>query len=206
MKGLLLKDFIVLKKHALFMIVLVALFAMIPNDSMRMFSVVYASMLPMYAISYDERAKWDRTAATMPYGRKTVVISRYLLALLALIAVLALAALSGWVAGLITLNAFNPGMLLAMASTGFAFPTLVMPMLIKLGVEKGRMYYMLGLAVFVIMIGAFNAIAGDYGQGMIAMIGMQLSGGGLLALTAVVLALFALSARLSIGLYEKRAL
>lgn len=43
--------------------------------------VLFSVMIPMSAIAYDDKAKWDRYALTMPVSRRDLVISKYLLAL-----------------------------------------------------------------------------------------------------------------------------
>ena len=62
----------------IFLVLLVA-FALIPGYSMSAFAVMYAAMLPMTALAYDERSKWDTLAAMMPYSTGALVLSKYLL-------------------------------------------------------------------------------------------------------------------------------
>ncbi|MEA4890523.1 MAG: ABC-2 transporter permease [Clostridiaceae bacterium] len=73
MKGLLLKDYYTLFKQAKIFILLILVFAVMPGESMTSFAVVYAAMLPITALAYDERAKWDSLAAMMPYSVRNIV-------------------------------------------------------------------------------------------------------------------------------------
>ena len=79
MKALLKKDiFCVLKSMKVFLLVIV-LFAAIPGFSASRFAIIYAAMLPLTALAYDERSKWDVLAATMPYSPLQIVLSKYVL-------------------------------------------------------------------------------------------------------------------------------
>ena len=43
--------------------------------------ILFTIMIPMVAMSYDDKSKWDRYALTMPVSRRDMVLSKYLLAL-----------------------------------------------------------------------------------------------------------------------------
>lgn len=65
MKGLVLKDLLVLRKTAMLYLVieLILLTASLFNPAMQMFAILYfiilAMMLPVTALAYDERAGWE---------------------------------------------------------------------------------------------------------------------------------------------------
>lgn len=200
MKGLLIKDFYTLSKHARFMLLVVVVFALMPGSSMGMFAVVYTAMMPMYAMSYDERSKWDHLAAALPYPRRTIVLSRYLLGALLLGAVTLLSMAGGLVYQLLGKGAFSPNTVLGLTAVGLAFQALILPFLFKLGVEKGRMAYIGGLALLVGGTVALNSIT-ETSIPLNAMLNAQ----GALALP-IALALTALSIPISVKLYEKRDL
>ena len=69
MKALLYKDACVLWKQMKFMLVIIAVFCLLPNSfGLNTFFVVYAGlMLPVSLMAYDERAHWDSFAAMLPY-------------------------------------------------------------------------------------------------------------------------------------------
>ena len=79
MKGLLLKDVYTLAKSLRVFLLLIIVFSCLPGLNMTVFAVVYSSLLPVTALSYDERCKWDTLAAMSPYSPAEMVISKYLL-------------------------------------------------------------------------------------------------------------------------------
>lgn len=83
MKGLFMKDLLVLRKYArtmaVFILVYIVVFSML--DSVDVISGMVTLVLAMMSVatfSYDELAKWDRFGLTMPVSRKQAVASRYL--------------------------------------------------------------------------------------------------------------------------------
>ena len=79
MKALLYKDACVLWKQMKFMLVIIAVFCLLPNSfGLNAFFVVYPGlMLPVSLMAYDERAHWDSFAAMLPYPPRALVLSRY---------------------------------------------------------------------------------------------------------------------------------
>ena len=101
MKGLLVKDLLVLRKYArtmvVFILVYIVVFSML--DSVDVISGMVTLVLAMMSVatfSYDELAKWDRFGLTMPVSRKQVVASRYLVCLLSTVFGSAITLLSAW--------------------------------------------------------------------------------------------------------------
>ena len=85
MKGLLLKDFYTITKSLRAFLLIVVILAVMPGTNMAAFAVVYASLLPVTALSYDERCHWERLAAMSPWSSRDIVVSKYLLGYLAII-------------------------------------------------------------------------------------------------------------------------
>lgn len=87
MTGLVLKDFMLMKKNALYIAVVILFFAGIygsmGGDSFVSFfvSVMVVSIL-ISTMSYDEFYHWDRYAAILPLSRRRIVGAKYLTALL----------------------------------------------------------------------------------------------------------------------------
>lgn len=75
MIGLLKKDLYVADKSGRMLLVIALVFSMVPN--MGSFGSTYAMMLalmmPLTSIAYDERSKWDRYAAMLPYTSGKIV-------------------------------------------------------------------------------------------------------------------------------------
>ena len=154
MKGLLIKDLYNLKQQAKFLLVLVAFYAFlgIQNNDISFLSgmlSMLAILLPITAISYDERSKWDRFALTMPVSRETLVQSKSLLSLLTLVFSLVMTLILLPLLGKHVLEDYW-GIL---ASTGAALLmiSILMPLIFHFGVEKAR-YLMLILVLVPIVL------------------------------------------------------
>lgn len=141
MKALIKKDiFTVLKSMKVFLVIII-LFSIIPNFSASSFAVVYASMLPLTALAYDERSKWDTLAATMPYSPWQIVGSKYALGYLGLAGsiLLTLAAQAATRLLGVAFEAVSSESVLYAACTGLMMTALSLPAAFRLGVEKGRL-------------------------------------------------------------------
>ena len=146
MSGLLLKDWYVLTKQLKIMLLILIIFACIPGLSMASFAVLYAAMLPVTALAYDERSKWNELAVMMPYSPKELVASKYLLGLISVVtasviafaAQLALCAVRG--------EAFSAEAAITLLFTSCLALTLLainLPVMFRIGVEKGRIAFMI---------------------------------------------------------------
>ena len=157
MKGLLLKDLMNLKKQSLLLLVVIVFYLALSfaSQSISVFGTmvtVMCAMLPITAMSYDERAHWDRYALTMPLSRRDLVVEKYLLGLLMLLGSLGLSLLVQAVAGLPFGEALASS--LSSLTVGLLFQLLTMPVMFKLGVEKGRvaMLAMIFIPALLIML------------------------------------------------------
>lgn len=141
MKALIKKDiFTVLKSMKVFLVIII-LFSIIPGFSASSFAVVYASMLPLTALAYDERSKWDTLAATMPYSPWQIVGSKYALGYLGQAGsiLLTLAAQAATRLLGVAFDAASSESVLYAACTGLMMTALSLPAAFRLGVEKGRL-------------------------------------------------------------------
>ena len=134
MKGLLMKDLLNLKQTIRVWALLLALFIVIGFAQQ---SPVYISsmltvmvlLLPVNALAYDENCKWDAYALTMPVTRRDLALSKYLLALVGAGAMALMGATPDEVFSTI-------GLLLA---AGLCMISIMLPLLFRFGVQKGRM-------------------------------------------------------------------
>lgn len=149
MKGLILKDLLNLKtqyKVFLMMIAFFVAFALLGDnhDSLGLILTMITIMLPLTAMAYDERSQWDKYALTMPVARGDLVLGKYVLGLLlagvALVIILAFQAFSG--PGL-TGEAVLSGM--GMFCGAIFALSLILPIMFKFGVEKGRLVLLLAM-------------------------------------------------------------
>ncbi len=149
MTGLILKDLLNLKKQAKVYLILVIFYFVYGAvfESSSMFSsmmTMIAVMIPLTAMSYDERSKWDRYALTMPISRKVIVASRYLLGMIFIAAAFVLSILVNMVfSKMYSIESILIS--LASLSAGITVMSVIFPLLFKYGVEKGRILMMLVL-------------------------------------------------------------
>ncbi len=206
MKGLLLKDFYLAIKYCkTFLLIVVVFLGLSFFANGNLFFVYYpclfTAMIPVTLLSYDERSKWELYSATLPYTKAQIVSAKYLIGLIGNMIVLLVAALAQAVRmsanGIFTMERYwmIMGTLVCMS---FVSSTLVLPVMFRYGVEKGRIAYFLVLGAVcggsVIMAMMFDGNAGT---------GMNFGAGMILAL-AVSVALYVLSWYLSIRFYQKR--
>ena len=164
MTGLILKDFLVMRKGVksyLLMIVIYVVLAWLGvfNYSfVTTFVQVMLMVLPITAFVYDEQAKWDRYAMSLPLGRGKVVGARYLFVL-----ILALCTMSAGLAGIVLIHLLQQEelteMLLTLAvssAMGILVPAVIIPLSYKLGAERARPYL---YAIIFIPVIAFVVLA-----------------------------------------------
>lgn len=152
MKGLLTKDFLVILKQMKLFLILIVMFIMLPNFSSGTFAIVYAAMMPITIIAYDERSKWDKLAAMMPYSAKEIVLSKYILGFTMIFAtallMLAADAVSGGFANAAAAKS-TVSQILLVTCMALVFEAVNIPVMIKIGVEKGRILFIAFIAIAV---------------------------------------------------------
>lgn len=198
MKGLLMKDLLNLKRQGGIILLVLAMYGLFAFSSgmsevLGSMICVFGAMLPVTALAYDERAKWDKYALTMPVTRRQMVLSKYLLGLL-----LTAVALVINVAVQAIKSPVDPWEILLMplclAGVGVAFLALLMPLLFRFGTEKARLLMLLMVAIPVagVMLLANRNIPLPDENMQIAL------------LLLIPLILLAVSIPLSIRIYEKK--
>jgi len=201
-KGLLLKDFYMGAKYMRTYLMLVVIFlgSAFVNDNL--FFVFYpcilSSMIAINLLAYDERSKWDAFCGAMPVSKRQVVSGKYLLGLICQCVIVLLTmlvqALRMHVNGGLAWENLNVllGTLVSLCCFSVSIP---LPLIFRLGVEKGRMVYyvMVGVACG----GSF--VAADLLQGERIPSGLSVW-----TVAGVGIVLYMLSWQLSIRWYEKR--
>lgn len=156
MKALIKKDFFTVLKSMKVFLLLFLLFAIIPDSSASSFAIVYAAMLPLTALAYDERSKWDSLAVTMPYSPLQIVASKYLLGYLGIMATFLLTLLAQTVIKAFSLSSsFGLETLIVSMCAGLLMLALSLPFSFRFGVEKGRLALMALIVAGVLSISAF---------------------------------------------------
>ena len=155
MKGLILKDIYNLKKQYRILLLMIAFYAVYSlfTEDAGFVTGILSMMMVMLTISsfdYDERSKWEKYALTMPVSRTDLVLSKYLLGFLLAVA----AFIFNLIFLLVAPTEQKPEALpVAAAICGISlfFLFVMLPVLFKFGVEKGRM---LMLLIFFVPTGA----------------------------------------------------
>ena len=204
MIGLMKKDLYVADKTGRLLLVLAVAFSLIP--SMRSFGCTYAMMLalmiPLNSIAYDERCKWDRYAAMLPYRPEQLVWSKYLLAYLFTLLAGAIIVLGAVVRGRITgsLDWMETLEMTILVGISALFCTaLGLPALYRFGSEKGRLVMILIMGVGVGIALGITGILGEVPE----LPELPLPVAALL-LAALAVAVTYVSFRLSVHFYKKR--
>lgn len=161
MIGLLKKDLFVADKSGRLLMLLALGFSLIPPLGAfgSTYAMMLALMIPLNSIAYDERCKWDRYAAMLPYRPEQLVWSKYLLAYLftllggAVIVVSAAIQRADWRETL-EMAALLAGSMLFVTALG-------LPALYRFGAEKGR-YVM--ILVMGVGIGAALGVMRIFGE------------------------------------------
>ena len=200
MKALIIKDSYVIWRQMKYFLVMILLFSALPNGFNNAFAVVYASMLPYTALAYDERSKWDQLAAMMPYSPRDMVLGKYVFGWLCSGAAAVLSGLFQMVLSLVIDRAFLPGVMAMSALGAVCILAIILPLMFRLGVEKGRLAMF--LTIFLVC-GAAGAIA-QIAENMSSGTPFAFQGPVLAVLLVAALVLTAVSVPLSIRFYAKR--
>lgn len=143
MKGLLTKDFLVLAKQFKLFLLIIPVMALVGGASIASIAILLGAALPMTALAYDEQSKWKDLAIMMPYSKKDLILSKYLLgyagmagtAILFLVAQLVLAAVRPG-------NTHEDFMMIYFSMLSGLFLIAVnTPILFKFGTQKGRFVF-----------------------------------------------------------------
>jgi len=149
MKGLLLKDWYMMKKYCKsYIIIAVAFTALSLASKSNMFFVFYpcllCGMIPVNLLGYDERSRWMQYSGTMPYTKAQLVSAKYLIGLFSQIAMLVVMgtaqSIKTAVSGDFIWNDFIVLMLMMLIMATLT-SSISLPFMFKLGVEKGRTAY-----------------------------------------------------------------
>ena len=204
MIGLLKKDLYVADKTSRLLLVLALVFSMV--RAMGSFGSTYAMMLalmiPLNSIAYDERSKWDRYAAMLPYKMWQMVWSKYLLAYLFTLLAGAIIVLGAVVRGRITgsLDWMETLEMTILVGISALFCTaLGLPALYRFGSEKGRLAMILIMGVGVGIALGITGILGEVPE----LPELPLPVAALL-LAALAVAVTYVSFRLSMHFYRRR--
>ena len=150
MTGLILKDFLILRKTLrsyLFVLVVyagVAFTGVWSADIVGVLMVVMVVMLPMNVFAYDKQAKWDTYGLALPVGRTKTVAARYLCVLLLCLLSVGLTAILGaalYAAGRVEEPVEFLVTCSVMGLMSVLMNAIMLPFLYKFGPERARMMF-----------------------------------------------------------------
>lgn len=208
MKGLLLKDWYMMRKYCRSYLLIAAVFiavSLYSNDNL--FFIFYpcllCGMIPVNLLGYDERSRWMQYSGTLPYTKTQIVSAKYLIGLLAQVTILIVTGIAQGVkmtvAGNFVFGEFVVLMLL-MLIVATLTSSISLPFIFKLGVEKGRTAY-------YIMIGfvcGASILASSFFRGQLV---AEIEPNAILAALAVAgIGVYALSWYLSVVFFKGRDL
>lgn len=211
MKGILIKDLYVAAKQCRYMLISPIVFVVISvfgQNTGTLFFAFFASLLmsmfPMTIMSFDERSRWDVFSIALPYKRSDMVLSKYVLSMAGNIVA---AALYFIISLIVNAGNWDIGFYFSIsvicASFGLIYTAIAFPPIFKLGVEKGRFWYLISIAAISVMGGIIAETAsGLFGPTTKPIPAENLSAG--LIAFPISLILVAISALISIKFYEKR--
>ena len=170
MRGLLEKDFRLLKGQKNFFLLILVITVLLSLNSEDNFAVTYltfiAGFLTISSFGYDDNGNCMPFLMTLPVSRKLYVKSKYVLGFLL--------TFIGWMAGMVisTVTAFlhkapptTEAVLfqLAWVFLWMILLSFVLPMLFKFGAEKGRMATLAMMLVFMAIVFALSKLAEEMG-------------------------------------------
>ncbi len=208
MKGLLIKDFYIVKGYLITVFVIsVAMtlfFVWKGNWMMMLMPLVYMTELSLNPMAYDERGHFDLYQKSLPIRTSNVVIEKYVLPVAGILFV----GLVYLIANLIKILITGTGTFAECFSNaagvlaiGLFCVALMYPWIFKLGVEKGRLVYIVVIILLSVVCSLLAIANSSVGleDGSVSM--AVLPGAGMLLLAAL---LTVASVALSIRFYTKR--
>ncbi|MGB8454807.1 MAG: ABC-2 transporter permease [Anaerocolumna sp.] len=209
MIGLLLKDLFNLRKYlkqVSLSVLIFGLFAINLKTPAYLIGmiVMMSAMMVITSMSYDEYAKWDKLALTMPIVKKDIVLSKYILLLVMVLSgTVASGILAGIISAVMKLQSLKEILLISgsIALIMLLIFGILIPILFKYGVEKARIIMFAVFGILTLAVVAFVKIMGKLNvtkptQEQIKMLGY--------AFPVIVLIVLFLSYNISVLIYNKK--
>ncbi len=175
MKGLLLTDWYVARKNCklyIGIIVLMSLLSLVVDAGLwyLFYPILFAGMIPVYILSIEEKYKWNCFAVVLPWSRQEIVTVKYIDALITVGGTGLLMTLL-WTGKFILLGG-GMGMgplvktMMLVTGAGLMFPLVLLPLMLRYGVEKGRYIMIAGIALAMIVVVFVATGSGGAPEGM----------------------------------------
>ncbi len=172
MKGLLLKDFLVLTKQMKLFLILILIMSIAGGVSIASIAILLGAMLPMTAMAYDEQSKWNDLVVMMPYSKKNIVLCKYALGYLCMAG-----ASIVFVVAQVIVSAIQPKdlsanlyMILFAILCGLLLIAINIPISFKYGVQKGRIVLIVFIGISVAAGSILKDVIPEIPTNMISML------------------------------------
>ena len=156
--------------------------------------VFFCVAVPLSALAYDEKDNWDKFALASGVTRNQLAVSRYLLGLVIFLPMWAISFILVWAGGMWDIE--NLSVLLSYGGIALLTLDAVLPVIFKIGVEKGRIIYIFTILI-VLALGA-----------LLGFLVETIGGASILYSSVIVLALgvagFFLSLKIACNIYKKK--
>lgn len=205
MKGLILKDLYVIlnqKNILLTLIILFVIFSFVTGDPglLLTFLTVLIILQINTTLFYDESSQWNKFANTMPFPKSVIVKSKYilclLLTLLLMVIVFPVYGITNMLSKAISLNEFA-SILCIILSSILIMLSFVIPLTIKFGVQKGRIFILALVFIPVITMNVLSNIS--FVNHFLQILDVFRFG-----VLIIAMILFYLSYKVSVIIYEKK--
>ena len=165
MSGLIVKDFLILRKTLRSYLLILAIYVAVAflgywsSSFVGGFMMVMVAMLPMNVFAYDKQAQWDVYGLSLPVGRTKTVAARYLAVLIMFAASAVLTTVVSVALNIAGRMEESLGEYLLACTVCAVLAMLVnamlLPFLYKFGPERARMMFFGVMGVIVLLIVAF---------------------------------------------------
>ncbi|MGN0295407.1 MAG: ABC-2 transporter permease [Lachnospiraceae bacterium] len=207
MKGLFLKDCYMIKKYCravLFLMIVFLAVSAVGEDNLffTIYPMMVASIIPTTLLSYDEKSGWNVYSGTLPCSRAQLVSVKYLMAAVLIAGLWIISTVIQCIraaAGVGVAWEELAWILSILLMLGLFSSGIIMPIMFKYGVEKGRIAYYITIAIVCGGGVAFPQIVENI-HFSVAVQGYLIP----VLFAAAGLALFGISWIVSIKIYEKR--
>ena len=211
MKGLLIKEFIMLKKNWLVMFLFAGVFGVIGIisgfPSMLILISLFITIYQSNHITVDEQCKWQQYAIALPYGRRNIISSKYVYTAIISLCSTVYISICYTISAIIGRIDFSFAeflmLMLFSVVAGLIYPTIILPISYKFNSEKGRIFLMF---INGCSGGLFACFMTD-GRIFDSLVELNNVANFLPFITfALVIVLYMISWKISIRIYEKRDL
>ena len=213
MKGLLLKDWYEIRYQYRWFLILLAVagFSSATGQGNAVFwgcyMMILVAMIPLNTMGYDEKSGWQKYSRCFPVSSGHLVLEKYLLGVIALIVAggvyLLFSAIFYFIPGVGNAKEQFFTILAAMITVGVFPMALMLPLNIRFGMEKARVYLIFFIIIVAVAAGGIFAGAEDLPMivNFLAGINLDLF---ILLLPLISIALLAATYPLSVWLYHKK--